>query len=58
MIGYTDKKRLVRITVDNNSCSSCISHNITTMWSIVNIIYFSMLIYDVDDHSPYFDAFV
>ena len=45
-------KMLVCITVDNNSFSSCISHEIYAIWSIINIISCNMPIDDVDSHTP------
>ena len=52
------EKRLACITVENNYCSSYISHEITSMWSIINIISCGTSIDYVDSHTPYFDVFV
>ena len=35
MIGSVDNKRLIYIPVENNLCSSCITNEITMMWSII-----------------------
>ena len=52
------RKILVWITLENNPFSSCISHKITAMWSIINIISCNNPIYDVDSHPLYFYLFV
>ena len=46
------------IPVENNSCSIWISREITTMWSIINLISCNTPIIDVKYHTPYFDLFV
>ena len=53
-----DKKSLFWIPVYNNSCSSCISHEIPTIWSIIKISSCNTTIDDVDPHTPYFDIFM
>ena len=58
MMGSVDKKSLIWIPVDNNSCSSCIYHEITLMGYVIKILYFNTSIDDVDSHTPYFDVFV
>ena len=58
MMGYLARKSILWITIENDSCSSCISHVITAMLSIINIISCNTYIDDVDSHTPYFDMFV
>ena len=53
-----DNKKLIWIPVYNKSCSSFISHEITLIWSIIKLPYFSTPIDDVDSRPPYFDMFV
>ena len=48
MMGYVDNKRLIWIPVYNNPCSSCIYHEIISMWSIISIISCNILIDNVD----------
>ena len=58
IMGSVDNKFLIWISVDINSCSSWISHEITLMWSIIKIISCNISIDDVYSHTPYFDVFV
>ena len=58
IMGSVDNKSLVYIPVDNNSCSSWISHEITAIWSIINIISCNTSINDVYYHTPYFYIFI
>ena len=58
MMVSVDKKRLVWLTVENKFVSCCISHEITAIWYIINILSCNIPIGDVDYHTPYFDIFV
>ena len=58
MMGSMDLKIMIWLPVENNSCSSRISHEITVVWSIINILSCNTPIYDVDYNTPYFDLFV
>ena len=58
MMGSMDKKMIFWFPVENKSCKSCISHEITLMWSIIKILSCNTSIDDVDSHTPYFDVFV
>ena len=58
MMGYVYNKRLIWIPVENNSCSSCISHEITTILSIIKIISSNTSIDDLESNTPYIDVFV
>ena len=58
MIGSVDNKSLIWFLVDNNSCSSCISHEITSMWSIIKILSCNTSIDDVGSCTTYCDVFV
>ena len=49
---------MVWISVNNNSCSSCISHEVTSMWSVIKLLYCKSSIYYVDSQTPYFDMFL
>ena len=53
-----DNKSLIWFPVENNSCSSYISHEITPMWSVIKLISCSMSIDDIESHTPYFCMFV
>ena len=53
-----DWKILVLLPVYNNSGISCISHKISAMGYIINIISWNMPIDDVEYYTPYFDVFV
>ena len=57
MMGSVDNEILVWLPVENNSCSICISHEITTTWSIIKLLSCNTSIDDVDSHTPYFDVF-
>ena len=56
-MGSVDKKILIWFPVDNNSCSSCISHEITLMWSIVKLLSCNTSLYYVESRTPYFNVF-
>ena len=58
IMGSTDDKRVICLPVDNNSCSSCISHEITLKGYISMVIYCNVSIDDVESHTPYVDVFV
>ena len=58
MMVSVDKKIMVWLLVDNNSCSICKTNEITDMWSIAKLIYFNSPIDDVDYHTTDFDMFV
>ena len=58
MMGSVDNKITICLLVDNNSCSSYIYHEITTVWSIIKLLYCNTSIDDVESHIPYFDVFV
>ena len=51
-------KRLVWIPVENKSCSSCIYHEITVMWSIIKLLYCNTPIDDVESHNIYLCVFL
>ena len=53
-----DNKRLVWMPVNNSSCSSFISHEITAIWYIIKLISCNRPIDYVESHTPYFDLFV
>ena len=57
-MGSVDNKSLIWIPVENNSCSSCLSYEITVMWYIIKIISCNKSIDDVDSHTPYFYVFL
>ena len=57
-MGCVDNKRLVWFPVDNNSCTSIISHEITPMWYIIKLLYCITYIDDVESHTTYFDMLV
>ena len=58
MTGSVDKKSLIWFPVENNSCSRYIFNEITSVWSIIKILYCNTLIDGVESHTPYFDVFV
>ena len=58
MMGSVNNKALIWLTVDKNSCSRCISHEITTVWYTINLISCNTPIGDIDSHIPYFDVLV
>ena len=58
MMCSVDIKTMVYISVDNNSCISCKSHEISAMWYIINLISCNMPIDDVESRTPYVYVFV
>ena len=56
--GICGYQNLFWITVENNSFSSCIYHDITTMWYFIKLLYYNKPIDDIDSHTPYFYVFV
>ena len=58
MMIYVDNKRSIWFLLENNYCSSCISHEITPMWYIIKLLYCNMSIDDVELHTPHFYVFV
>ena len=57
-IGSVDNKTLIWFTVEKNSCISYIYHEITSILSIIKLLYCNTSIDDVESHTPYFDVFV
>ena len=57
MMGSVDNKKLIWNPVENNSCISYMYHEITTMLSLVKIIYCNTFVDDVDSQNQYFDMF-
>ena len=58
MIVFVDIAGLGWFSVDNNSCSSRISHEVSAMWSIIYLLSCNTPIYNIYSNTPDFDVFV
>ena len=58
MIDHVDNNGLVWLLVENNYCSSCVSHEISVMWYIIKFLSCNTPIDDVEYHTTYFDVVV
>ena len=58
MVVLVDIVMLFQFPVENNSCSSCISYELGSIWYIIQIIYCDNPIDDLYSNPPYFNVFV
>ena len=52
------RKILAWISVDNNYCSSFMSHEISAMWYIIKLLSYDKTIDDAGSNTPYFYVFL